>query len=404
MARSRDIRPEFFTDEKVGELSLGARLLFAALWCHSDLRGVFEFSPRQLRVLAFPFDEGLTSADVQAWIDEILAKCMIGRYEADGKTWGYITHWNKHQTISVREVEIGSVRPSPPGWIDPPSWAIIIEKAVKAGRLRRDDPRLPAGSTQNHSGTNPGSSQGHTQNTTPSPSPSPSPSPAPSPAPAPANSKAAAVSNPAELPPPPPPTRIAKAEETERLDAIHGAGGFLHFQGSDLCGEWLSATDGMTPSEITEALGRLRRPDGSRAQMPAGFAKALAKEREEHRSSGQRAVDDQSKERSNQRIAEDEARKAAAAKARIEALRQRAREAIAAAGDRTDLAALVKSVRSGIDRPIRLDRDVEALESATRRSAGWDQARPKIDHQNGPGDTSDEIGAEIAQELAGAMP
>jgi hypothetical protein len=114
MARSRFIRPEFFTDEKVGELSYGARLLFIGIWCHCDLRGVFELSPKQLRVLVFPFDEALTSESTQQWLTELLAHGMIVRFESDGKTWGYVRNWARHQQISTKEKAIPSQRPPPP--------------------------------------------------------------------------------------------------------------------------------------------------------------------------------------------------------------------------------------------------------------------------------------------------
>ena len=121
MARARFLRPEFFTDEKIGELPHSARLLFASIWCQSDLRGVFEYSAKQLRVSTFPYDEGLTSAKVQDWLNALEASGMIARFESGGKTWGHVVNWTKHQTISGREVEIdakaspGQKRPIPPG-------------------------------------------------------------------------------------------------------------------------------------------------------------------------------------------------------------------------------------------------------------------------------------------------
>lgn len=114
MARARFIRPEFFTDEKVSDLPFGACMLFAGIWCHSDLRGVFERSPRLLRGLIFPMRDGIDIATVGKWLDEMEAAGLIGRFEADGKTWGFVKNWEKHQQISGRERDIGSDRPGPP--------------------------------------------------------------------------------------------------------------------------------------------------------------------------------------------------------------------------------------------------------------------------------------------------
>ncbi len=137
MARARFIRPEFFTDEKVGGLPYGARILFAGIWCHSDLRGVFEHSARQLRVLVFPFDEGLTSGTVDEWLTQLGTAGMVLRFEAEGKPWGVVRRWIDHQDISTREIEIGTRKPEPPGWQMPDAWRAIIEKAKTSGRLAK---------------------------------------------------------------------------------------------------------------------------------------------------------------------------------------------------------------------------------------------------------------------------
>lgn len=93
-------------DEKVGAVPFGARLLFQSIWTQSDLRGVFEYSAKQLRVCTFPFDEDVGSAQVQKWLDRLEEIGLIARFEADGKSWGYVRKWEKHQTISGREKEI----------------------------------------------------------------------------------------------------------------------------------------------------------------------------------------------------------------------------------------------------------------------------------------------------------
>lgn len=114
MARARFIRPEFFTDEKVSDLPFGACLLFAGIWCHSDLNGVFEHSPRVLRGLIFPVRDGIDTATVGTWLGLLETAGMIGRFDSDGKSWGFVRNWIDHQQISGREKTIGSRRPKPP--------------------------------------------------------------------------------------------------------------------------------------------------------------------------------------------------------------------------------------------------------------------------------------------------
>lgn len=154
MARARFIRPEFYTDEKVGELSYGARLLFQSIWCQSDLRGVFEYSAKSLRAVTFPYDEGLTSGTVQEWLDTLESKGMIARFEEGDKTWGYVPKWSRYQTISGREVD--------------------IDKKMKPEQRRPPPPCC----AQVVPGVCPGSA------VAPSPAPAPATSPAPAPAPA----------------------------------------------------------------------------------------------------------------------------------------------------------------------------------------------------------------------------
>ena len=45
MARIRTIKPEFWSDEKVGGLPLACRLLFIGLWNFADDYGVIASSP-----------------------------------------------------------------------------------------------------------------------------------------------------------------------------------------------------------------------------------------------------------------------------------------------------------------------------------------------------------------------
>lgn len=229
MARARFIRPEFFTDEKVGALPFGARLLFEGIWCHSDLRGVFEHSARQLRVLVFPFDEDLTSATVEEWLGQLAAAGMVVRFEADGKAWGFVRHWATYQDISTREVEIGTRRPQPPGWQMPASWAATIERARIAGRLSRESPWVQ-----------PRTVLGQTQNPTP---------PAPPPPTAPA---AAAEGGLARAP----------VDEPGGEASDDGLAGFLQDfdcatvdrRGMDLMPEWRAYTKGLKPKQVREIL------------------------------------------------------------------------------------------------------------------------------------------------------
>jgi len=67
MARIRSIKPEFWSDEKLAECTLGARLLFMGMWNFADDEGRMENSPKRLKMQIFPGDD----IDVTALVGEL---------------------------------------------------------------------------------------------------------------------------------------------------------------------------------------------------------------------------------------------------------------------------------------------------------------------------------------------
>jgi len=54
MPRIRTIKPEFWTDDKIVELSFPARLLFIGLWNFCDDWGRMEYKPKSIKLRIFP--------------------------------------------------------------------------------------------------------------------------------------------------------------------------------------------------------------------------------------------------------------------------------------------------------------------------------------------------------------
>jgi hypothetical protein len=77
MARIRMVKPEFFDDPQVGELSPLARLFFIGLWTQADREGRLIDDPRRLKARLFPFDD----VDVDKLATELHQKDMIRRYK-----------------------------------------------------------------------------------------------------------------------------------------------------------------------------------------------------------------------------------------------------------------------------------------------------------------------------------
>ena len=114
MARIRTIKPEFFRHEALQDLEIAnpgmyPMMVFEGLWGHCDSKGRFEWKPRMLKldILPFlPFDMAETMA--------ILEKAgMLHRYTVDGKEYGFIDTFEKHQRLSGKELTEGEKFPSP---------------------------------------------------------------------------------------------------------------------------------------------------------------------------------------------------------------------------------------------------------------------------------------------------
>lgn len=95
MARIRTIKPDYWTDERVGECSVSARLLFIACWNFADDHGGLDRSSKQLKAQAFPYD----AIDCEPLVQELLDVGLLVEYSANGKTYLHIKGFRKHQKV-----------------------------------------------------------------------------------------------------------------------------------------------------------------------------------------------------------------------------------------------------------------------------------------------------------------
>jgi hypothetical protein len=94
MARIRSIKPTFFTNEDLAELSRDHRLCFIGLWTQADREGRLEDRPRRLKAALFPYD---TDVNIDQLIAGLAEKGFVLRYDADGVPAIQIVHFLKHQ-------------------------------------------------------------------------------------------------------------------------------------------------------------------------------------------------------------------------------------------------------------------------------------------------------------------
>lgn len=99
MARSRNIKPGFFTNDELAECSPYARLLFAGLWTIADKEGRLDDRPKKIKALVLPFD----NVDCDELLQQLHQHSFITRYSVDGGAYVQINNWKKHQNPHCKE-------------------------------------------------------------------------------------------------------------------------------------------------------------------------------------------------------------------------------------------------------------------------------------------------------------
>src|SRR3990167_279483 len=97
MARIRAIKPEFWTDEKVVQLPLAARLVFIGLWNLADDEGYLWFEPVRIKMLLMPMDD----VDMASILDELVSCGLMSSHETsvNGKKCLRVNNFLRHQHI-----------------------------------------------------------------------------------------------------------------------------------------------------------------------------------------------------------------------------------------------------------------------------------------------------------------
>jgi hypothetical protein len=99
VARSRNVKPGFFTNEDLADCGLGAHLLFAGLWTIADRAGRLEDRSRRIKVQVMPFYD----VDINSCLGVLEEAGFIIRYESEGKKYIQIINFDKHQNPHVKE-------------------------------------------------------------------------------------------------------------------------------------------------------------------------------------------------------------------------------------------------------------------------------------------------------------
>ena len=93
MARIRNIKPDFFDDPGVCDLSAEAALVFIGLWPQADRAGRLPDEPRRLKIRIRP----MSRCDMDAILTELHEAGFIIRYEVDNQRLIQVKNFDKHQ-------------------------------------------------------------------------------------------------------------------------------------------------------------------------------------------------------------------------------------------------------------------------------------------------------------------
>lgn len=139
MARSRQLKPDFFLNEELAALPALTRLAFQGLWTLADREGRLEDRPARIKAQLFPYHE----ADMAAMLTE-LSPLWITRYIVDNSAFIQIVNFKKHQHIHPDEKQ-----------------SVIPQQLVIPGDPRRSPAIMPCSSSSSPS-SSPSSKQPQT--------------------------------------------------------------------------------------------------------------------------------------------------------------------------------------------------------------------------------------------------
>lgn len=120
MARARNIKPGFFTNDELGELSPLARLAFIGLWGQADFNGNLKYKPKRLKVEILPYD----NVDFSELLGELERAGFLQLYTVGSEEYLHVVNFRKHQRPHKNEVLRGTDVPKPspengPNGLDP---------------------------------------------------------------------------------------------------------------------------------------------------------------------------------------------------------------------------------------------------------------------------------------------
>jgi hypothetical protein len=97
VARIRYIKPQFFEDTTIADLSVEARLLYVGLWCYMDKQGIASDDPKLIKRNIFPYDDLISIGRIDQLLGELIQCKRLEEREFDGKRYLFCPSFIKNQ-------------------------------------------------------------------------------------------------------------------------------------------------------------------------------------------------------------------------------------------------------------------------------------------------------------------
>ena len=100
--RTRNLKPGFFKNEHLAQLSPLTRILFTGLWCLADRDGILEDRPQRIKAEVLPYD----NCEINDMLDGLQCANFLTRYkDSSGQQLLHIHNFNRHQHVHPKEAE-----------------------------------------------------------------------------------------------------------------------------------------------------------------------------------------------------------------------------------------------------------------------------------------------------------
>lgn len=113
MARARNIKPSFFSNDELGEIEPVGRLLFIGLWTLCDHKGDLEWRSKRIKAQLLPYDE----CDIEQLAINLDKSGFIRFYSDGDKLYVRVLNFEKHQNPHKNEKAKGSEIPGYCDWM-----------------------------------------------------------------------------------------------------------------------------------------------------------------------------------------------------------------------------------------------------------------------------------------------